>query len=168
MTLSFHHSLSAIVLGWSSRQHPVSTQNWWKYVFAGLSTLVCPCVGVHSNKLLMSLSLFLQQCPACFVHFTWMFCEMRGKWPYSCCFLEYCFQDLFKTACSIIGLFPFSFLFSNILSESKWCNYTVVLIWLQPRRIPNLPYLRDQISLQLITCLLQSMPFLYVYWRHFL
>ena len=48
-------------------------------VFAGWPTLVCPCVGVHRRITLMSLSLFLQQGPACLFHLTWMVCEM-GSW----------------------------------------------------------------------------------------
>ena len=27
---------------------------------------------------------------------------MRGRWPYSCCFVGYCFQDLFNIAHSIL------------------------------------------------------------------
>ena len=51
------------------------------------------------------LSLLLWQCPACFVHLTWMVLEMGGKWPYRCCFLGCCFQDLFNTARSILVQF---------------------------------------------------------------
>ena len=40
--------------------------------------------------------------PTVLVHLSWMVCEMGGKWPYNFCFAEYCFQDLFKTACNII------------------------------------------------------------------
>ena len=29
---------------------------------------------------------------------SWMVCEMRSKWPYSCCFVGCCFYDFFKTA----------------------------------------------------------------------
>ena len=46
----------------------------------------------------MSSSLFLQQCPACLVCLTWIVLVMGGKWPYSYCFLGYCFQDLFNIA----------------------------------------------------------------------
>ena len=37
------------------------------------------------------------------------FFGMGGKWPYSCCFMGWCFQDLFKTACSILVWFLSSF-----------------------------------------------------------
>ena len=34
---------------------------------------------------------------------------MGGWWPYSCCFVGCCFQDLFKITCSILALFSSSF-----------------------------------------------------------
>ena len=39
---------------------------------------------------------------------SWMVCEIGGKWPYSCCFVGCCFQNLFKTVCSIFVSFPSS------------------------------------------------------------
>ena len=42
-----------------------------------------------------------------------MACETGGKWPYNCCFVECCFQYLFKTVCSILVKFPSSFFFSK-------------------------------------------------------
>ena len=42
---------------------------------------------------LMSSSLLIQQCLACLVHLIWMVSEMRGKWPYSWCFVACYFQD---------------------------------------------------------------------------
>ena len=47
---------------------------------AGQSILVCPGVGVYKRTSLRSLSLLLQQCPACL---TWMVREMGG----SCCWV---------------------------------------------------------------------------------
>ena len=60
------------------------------------------CVGAHHRTSLMSSSLLLLQCPACLVHLIWMVCEMVGKSLYCCCFVWYCFQELFRTACSIL------------------------------------------------------------------
>ena len=40
---------------------------------------------------------------------TLMVCKMGGKWPYSWCLIEGCFQDLFKRACSIVVWFLSSF-----------------------------------------------------------
>ena len=46
----------------------------------------------------MSSSLLLQQCPACLVCLTWIVFVMGGRWPYSCCFVGCCPQDLFNIA----------------------------------------------------------------------
>ena len=46
-----------------------------------------------------SLSENVEQCSVCLV---WMVYEMGSKWPYSCCFLGSCFQNLFKTAHNIL------------------------------------------------------------------
>ena len=56
---------------------------------------------------LMSSFLLLQQCPASLVHVIWMV-WMGGEWPYSCCFVGCCFQDLFNIAYCILVQFPFS------------------------------------------------------------
>ena len=42
---------------------------------------------------LMTSSLLLQQCLECLIRFTSMVWKMGGRWPYSCCFVENCFQD---------------------------------------------------------------------------
>ena len=39
----------------------------------------------------------------------WMVLEMGGKWPFSCCFMGCCLQDLFNLACCILVQFPSSF-----------------------------------------------------------
>ena len=51
---------------------------------------------------LMSSSLLLQQPPVCLVRLTWIVFVMGGKWPYSCCFDEYCIQYSFDIARSIL------------------------------------------------------------------
>ena len=66
--------------------------------FLLVSQHCCVCVGVHKWILPISSSWLLQQCSACLAHFTWMVCEMGGKWLYRWCFVKCCFQDLFKTA----------------------------------------------------------------------
>ena len=57
----------------------------------------------------MSFSLVLQQRLAYLAYLTWTVCEMGNKWPYSCCFVGYSFQHLFKIVRSILVLFPTSF-----------------------------------------------------------
>ena len=51
---------------------------------------------------------------------TWMVLEMRGRWPYSCCFVGCCFQDLFKSL-------EVMYLCSNKWQLLKLCSHTVVL-----------------------------------------
>ena len=51
----------------------------------------------------------LQQCPACLVRFILMVLVIGVKWPYSCCFVRCCFQDLFNIAQNILVQFPSSF-----------------------------------------------------------
>ena len=72
LTLSRHFSLSFIASGRSSGLHPVSSHSWWMYVRAGRPTFPRPYVGVHSSTSFMSLSLLLQQCPACLARLTWI------------------------------------------------------------------------------------------------
>ena len=67
LTLSCHFSRSFITSGRSSGLHPVSSHSCCMYVLAGHLALARPYVGVHRSTSLMSSSLLLQQCPACFL-----------------------------------------------------------------------------------------------------
>ena len=102
LTLSCHSSLSFIASGRSSGLHPVSSQSCCMYVRAGCPAFVRPYEGVHTRTSLMTLSLLLQQCPACMVRLTWIVFEMGGKWPYSWCFVSCCLHDLFNIARSVL------------------------------------------------------------------
>ena len=101
LTLSHHFSLSFSASGKSSWLHPVSSHNCCMYVRAGRPAFAWPYVGVHRSTSLMSLSLLLQQCPACLVHLTWIVFMMRGRWLYSC-LVGCCHQDLFNIAHNIL------------------------------------------------------------------
>ena len=90
LTLSRHFSVSFIASGRSSGLHPVSSHSCWMYVWAGRPVFARPYVGVHRSTSLMSLSLLLQQCPACLVHLTWIVFVMGGRWPYSWCLVGCC------------------------------------------------------------------------------
>ena len=68
------------------------------YVRAGRPAFAQPYVGVLKNTSLMSLSLLLQQCPACLVRLTWIVFVIGGRWPYSWCLVGCCRQYLFKIA----------------------------------------------------------------------
>ena len=116
LTLSRHLSLPTIVPGKSSRLPPMSKQNCRRYVLLGLQILAHPCEGVHRRTSLKSSSLLLQQCPACLVHLIWMVLEIEGRWPYNCCFMGCCFQDLFNITHSILGQFSSSFFSVSFVS----------------------------------------------------
>ena len=108
-TLSHHSALSSITSSRSSRLHPVSILSYYCKVLVNQPTLAHLSEGVHRETSLMCSTLLFQQCPACLVHFVWMVLEMGGRWPYSCCFMGCCFQDLFKVAHIILVQFLCSF-----------------------------------------------------------
>ena len=64
----------------------------------------------------MSSPLLLQQRPACLACLIWIVFEMGGWCLYSCYNVEYCFQDLFDTARSILVELPSSFLSIRLVS----------------------------------------------------
>ena len=97
-----HPSLSAITFGGSSGLHPVSPQSCCMYVRAGRLAFARPSEGVHRSTSLTSSSLLLQQCPACLVRLALIVFVTGGRWPYSCCFVGCCLQDLFSIAHSIL------------------------------------------------------------------
>ena len=108
LTLSCCSSLSSIASSRSSRLHPVSVQSCCRYVLVDRSTFACPFEGAHRRTSLMSSSLLFQQCPACLVRLTWMVLEMGCRWPYSCCFVGCCLEDLLNIARSVLVQIPSS------------------------------------------------------------
>ena len=102
LTLSRHFSLSFIASGRSSGLHPISSHSCCMYVWAGHPAFAWPYVEVHRSTSFMSLSLLLQQRPACLVCLTWIVFVMGGRWPYSWCLMGCCHQDLFNIAHSIL------------------------------------------------------------------
>ena len=102
LTLSRHFSLSFITSGRSSGLHPVYSHSCCMYVQAGCPTFAQPYVGVHRSTSLMSLSLLLQQCPACLLRLTCIVFMKGGRWPYSWCIMGCCRQDLFHIARNIL------------------------------------------------------------------
>ena len=59
--------------------------------------------------------------------------NMEGKWPYNCCFVGYCCQDLFKMVSNILVYFLSNF-FSMSFLASMWCIHIVVWIHWQLRK----------------------------------
>ena len=98
LTLSRHFSQSFIASGRSSGLHPVSSHSCCMYVLPGRPAFARPYLGVHRSLSLMNSSLLLQQRPPCLVRLTWIVFVMGGRWPYSCCFVGFCCQDLFNIA----------------------------------------------------------------------
>ena len=70
---------------------------------------VRPCEEFHRRTSLVSLSLFLNQCPACLVCLIWVVFKVGGTWPYSCCFVGFRFQVLFNIAHNILVKLLLSF-----------------------------------------------------------
>ena len=89
--------------------HYTTCTSLYMKVFSGQPTQAPPGIVIHLCSSLMSSSLLHQLCLACLDCFTRMVCEMEGKWPHSYCFVGFCLQYLFKTARSILALFPSSF-----------------------------------------------------------
>ena len=102
LTFSLHFFLSFIASGRSSGLHPVSSKSCCMYVRAGRPAFARPYNEVHKSTSLMSSSLLLQQCPVCLVRLAWLVFVMRGRWPYSRCFVGCCRQDLFNVGRSIL------------------------------------------------------------------
>ena len=79
--------------------------DWFKKVIQTLLVHVKGSTGVHH----------LWVCPyssssvACQLCLTWIVYMMGGRWPYSCCLVGCCLQDLFNTARRILVQLPSSF-----------------------------------------------------------
>ena len=125
LTLSRPFSLSFIVSGRSSGLHPVSSHSCCMYVWAGRTAFARPYVGVHRSTSLMSSSLLVQQCPACFVRLTWIVFVMGGRWPYS--------GALWGVSAWTYSILLATFLCNcrlasspAVLLASKWCIHTAL------------------------------------------
>ena len=64
----------------------------------------------------MSSSLLLQQCPTCLVRLILIVFVMGCRWPYICCLVWCCLQDLFNIARSILVPLPSSFFSIRLVS----------------------------------------------------
>ena len=75
---------------------------------------------------LMSSSLLLQQCPACLVGLILIVFVMGGRWPYSCCFVGCCLQDLVNIARSILVYLLSSFFSIRLVSVCVVHRYSSI------------------------------------------
>ena len=91
LILFVYPSLSSIAPGRSSRLHPVLAKSCCMYVLASRHRFARLCEGFHRSMSLMSLSLLIQQCPACLVGLSWIDFLMGCKWQY-CCYFVRCSQ----------------------------------------------------------------------------
>ena len=83
-----------------------------KLLYIGSSWLSNTCAFVRRGPLENLAYEFAFTSPAVshmFVRLIWMVLGMGGKCPYSCCFVGYCFQNLFNIAHSILLQFLSSF-----------------------------------------------------------
>ena len=85
-------------------------------LFVSSCWLARPCAGIHWRTSLISSSLLLQQCPTYLVRLILVVLEIECRWSYSYCFVEFCFQDLFNIARSILVQFLSSFFSTHFVS----------------------------------------------------
>ena len=103
----------------------------YKFLLGGRLTLLCPCKEDHGRRMLMSSSFLLQQWPVCLDRLTSMFCEMAGKWQYSCCFV-----GASSRMCSKWRRCSHLYFSSRVSLKFTWRNHTIVLTRLQLRIYP--------------------------------
>ena len=70
----------------------------------------------------MSLPLHIRQCPAGLAHLIRIDFEIGGWWPYSCCFVRCCLQDLFNTAHSISAAWKKLYFILSDRSDFHLCD----------------------------------------------
>ena len=93
--------------------------------------------GVHRRTPLRILLVILQQCHACLVRLIWMVLEMGNSWPCRCCFVGYCFQDLFSIACvftrnSFLAFFSIRFVNVNMVHPYRIMDTTAAYLHTLP------------------------------------
>ena len=69
---------------------------------------------------------FVLTFPSCLIHLIWMVLEMESQWPYSCCFVGCCSQDLFNIAHSILVQLPSNFFSICIVSVHVVHQYSSI------------------------------------------
>ena len=74
----------------------------------------------------MSSSLLLQQCSACLVRLIFIVFVMGGRWPYSCCFVGCCLQDLFCIARNILVWLQLSFFSIHLVNIHVVHSYSSI------------------------------------------
>ena len=116
-TLSHHSSLLSIAFGKSFTLYPVSIQS----CLASRPTPTLPYDGGPQENTNYEFDFTPLVGLACLVRLVWMIWEMGGRWPYSCCFVGCCFQDLFSIVRIILG---------QLLSSFSKCKVSVHVVHL--------------------------------------
>ena len=91
-------------------------------LYVGSSWLSCLCLSMWRSPQEYVAYEFVLTSPAvsaCLVHLTWIV-FMGGRWPYSCCFVECCFQDLFKQLAAFLCNCRQTFSLYILLSSTWW------------------------------------------------
>ena len=102
-TLSRHPSLWSIAFGKSSGQHPVSSQ------ICCSSWTSCLCSSMwRGSREYITYELVPTTPAVSRMSVSTNFDSFR-RWPYSCCFVGCCLQDVFNIACSIFFFFVIAF-----------------------------------------------------------
>ena len=120
------------------------------------STNTCmPMFKSPLENIIYNIVFDFQMCPTHSIR--WIVCKIQGKWPYSSGFVEFCFQDLFKTERSILLSLISTFFYSECFLKVR-----VVLIQLQSGSNP-VSFEWSDFHLT-IAYTYFSVPFLCVYW----
>ena len=144
-------SLSFITPSWFSWLHPMYASELIRiHLCWSTSTAVSMCKGTT----LISSSLLLQLCLACFAGLGWL---VRWKGGGQTTGVLWGAVPSFSSKQHVTFLCSSHLAFSPSAS-SRWCNNAVVPIQLRFGRNPSLFYLRDQISIWSTICL----PYTYV------
>ena len=125
--------LLSMILGRSSRVHPMFIQGWCMQVIACQLILAQPCLGVQKRTSVMSPFFSNSGLNFFFILFGWLVRE-EISCRTAAVFWCVCFQDLSKTRCSIFVKFSPRFFSPCVSLPSRRCNYTIVLTPPQFRR----------------------------------
>ena len=137
LTLYRYPSLLSIASGRFSRLYSVSAQSL-SYIGSGWSSCLClsmwmgPPEYVAYEFATISSSVSRMSSSIIFL--------MGSRWPYSCCFVGCCFQDLFSIARSILVWLPSSFFSlrlvsvhvvhpcSSVVTTAAWKNLRFIIL----------------------------------------
>ena len=117
LTLTWHSSQLSITSGRSFRLQPVSLQSGCRLFLVGEPTLACLHEGNHWRMSLVSSFLLHQQCPTCLVHSISLIFELGGRWPYRCCFVGCCFQNIYMYMFNYLFVYIYIYIYIYIYTR---------------------------------------------------